>query len=195
LLLAGALGSAPAPALTLADLAEGGRIVSGNGVVYDGFEIRVKGKLSRDLERYEVVATGSGFAITGEGVAAGRGRKAGRGALRISYDVSTDKAEGLVGGAFGVLPGMTTARSLTVKSALYDGGHKLGKLLAHLGGDFGEIDLGGLASLSVRQRIGLSGGFGGSSVASGFTAVPEPSTSVLVALGLALGAALRRSRV
>jgi len=194
-LLAGSVGSVPAGALSLADLAEGGRIVAANGVVYENFEVQIKGKLTRNLESYEVFATGQGFAITGDEVTAGRGRKAGRGTIKLGFDVSTDHADGLQAGAFGVLPGMISARSLSVKGTLFDGNKKLGKLKGGLGEGFDEMALGGLSALHVKERIKLGGGFGGASIAGGFTAVPEPSSLVLVALGLSVGAALRRSRV
>jgi hypothetical protein len=194
-LVAGGIGALPARGLSLADLAEGGRIVAANGVAYENFEIQIKGKLTRNLESYEVFATGQGFAITGDAVSAGRGRKAGRGTIQLSFDVSTNQAEGLQSGAFGVLPGMISVRALSVKSTLFDGNKKLGKLKGGLGDGFDELELDGLSALHVRERIKLGGGFGGASVAGGFTAVPEPSTLVLVALGLAGGAALRRSRV
>ena len=189
------LGGAPAQGLSLADLAAGGSLTSGNGVVYENFSVQIKGKLTRDLASYEVEATGQGFQVTGDSVAAGRGRRAGRGSIQIRYDASTDHPDGLQAGAFGILPGMTTVSQLSVKSTLFDGKQKLGKLDARLGGGFDELALGGLAGVHVKERIKLSGGFGGSAVGGGFTAVPEPSTLLLVAAGLAAGAALRRTRV
>lgn len=188
------LGGTPAQGLSLADLAAGGSLTSGNGVVYENFSVQIKGKLTRDLASYEVAATGQGFLVSGDTVAAGRGRRAGRGSIQIRYDVSTDHPDGLLGGSFGIVPGMT-AGPVSVKSTLFDGKQKLGKLNARLGGAFDEIALGGLAGLHVKERIKLSGGFGGAAVGGGFTAVPEPSTLLLVAAGLAAGAALRRTRV
>lgn len=193
--LLAALLASPAGALSLLDLVEGRTLSAGNGVRYENFAVTVKGKLTRDLERYEVVATGTGFAVTGNEVAAGGGRKAGTGSLQITFDASTYHADGLVGSLFGVLPGQVTAKRLSVRTTLLDGGKKLDKLTARLGGGLDEVELGGPAALQVRERIRLSGGFGGASVAGGFRAVPEPSTLVLVALGLAAGAALRDRQV
>ena len=190
-----ALIGSPAGALSLLDLVEGHSLTAGNGVHYENFAVVVKGKLTRDLERYEVVATGNGFALTGDEVTAGRGRRAGRGSLEITYDASTDHAEGLLGGLAGILPGQITAKRLSVRTTLLDGKKKLAKLSARLGQDLDEIELAGLASVTAREHIRIRGGFGGASVASGFTAVPEPSSLALVALGLAACATLRGRRV
>jgi hypothetical protein len=193
--LLGALVAAPAGALSLLDLVEGRSLTAGNGVRYENFAVTVKGKLTRDLGQYEVVATGDGFAVTGDEVATGRGRRSGSGRLEIRYDVSTSHADGLLGTLLGILPGQITAKRLSVKTTLLDGEKKLAKLSSRLGDDLEELALDGLPTLRARERIRLGGGFGGASVASGFTAVPEPSTGVLVALGLAAAAALRVRRV
>lgn len=193
--------AAPADALTLLDLAEGDRIVSGNGVVYENFQVKVKGKLTRDLAGYEVIVMGQGFAVTGDEVTRGRGRRAGKGKIQLEFDVSS--AAGLESGAFGVLPGQVDPSGLSVTSTLFGEGKKpgkakkLGKLKAGLGDPFAEMELGGLAALHVRQKIKLGGGFGGASVGGGFAPVPvpEPSTFVLMGLGLAAVSALRRTRM
>jgi hypothetical protein len=190
-------GGAPAGALSLGDLAGGESFTTGNGVTFANFEIRVRGKLSRDLDDYRVVKTDDGFFVTGDVVGARRGPRAGRGRIQLRYDVATGDPSGLVEGVLGVQPG-DGHTLVSAKKKLFDDRGKLGKLSADSvgGGILDQLELGGVGSLHVRERIRLQSGFAGGAVNSGFTVVPEPGTGALLGLGAALaaGAARRRAR-
>jgi hypothetical protein len=189
--LALGLQSGGAAALTLADLSEGGSFTAANGVTFDNFTIKVKGKLSSDLSDYEVIQTEDGFALGGS-VAAGRGRNAGKGRIKLGFDVSSDDPSGLQGGEIGIDPGDDLVK---VKKQLFDGSKRIAKLLASSAGPLSDlVDLDGASALHVKETIRLGGGFGGGSVMTSFEAVPEPSTVALLGLGLAATAALRRRR-
>jgi hypothetical protein len=181
-----------ASALSLADLVAGGSVTAGNGVVYDGFTVKIKGGLSRTLSDYQVVATATGFTISGDVTDESRGRKAGKGKIKLTYGVTTNDPGGLLGGELGVQPGNQPALVAALKK-IYDGKKKLGKLEVNAGGShLDEVALAGLVDLNVRERIRLGAGFSGGTVTSGFSAVPEPGTFALVGLGLTAVAALRR---
>ena len=190
---AGALAmGASASALTLADLVAGESVTAGNGVVYDAFTVKVKGGLSSDLADYTVLATPSGFRITGDVSDEARGRKAGKGKITLTYGVTTDDPAGLLGGELRVQSGEQMALVSALKK-IFDGKKRLGKLSVESGGSLlDELELAGLADLLVKERIRLGAGFSGGTVTTGFAAVPEPGTLALVGLGVAALGALRR---
>ena len=192
-LAVGALAAGPsASALTLADLVAGTSVTAGNGVVYDDFQVKIKGGLSQDLEDYTVRATPSGFRITGDVSDEARGRKAGKGQITLTYGVTTSDPAGLLGGELRVLSGEQMALVSALKK-IFDGKKKLGKLTVDSAGSLlDELELAGLADLHVKERIRLGAGFSGGTVSSGFTAVPEPGTFALFGLGVAALGALRR---
>jgi hypothetical protein len=181
-----------ASALSLADLVGGASVTAGNGVVYDGFTVKIKGGLSKALADYQVVATSTGFTISGDVSDESRGRKAGKGKITLTYDVTTSDPGGLLGGDLGVAPGNEDALVAALKK-IFDGKKKLGTLEVKSGGTLlDDLELAGLADLRVKERIRLGAGFAGGTVTSGFAAVPEPGTFALVGLGLSAVAALRR---
>jgi hypothetical protein len=183
---------ASAPALTLADLVAGASVTAANGVVYDGFAVKIKGGLSQDLADYAVLATESGFRITGDVSDEARGRKAGKGKITLTYAVTTTDPGGLLGGDLRLQSGEQMALVSALKK-IYDGKKQLGKLTVDAGGTLlDELELAGLADLHVKERIRLGAGFAGGTVASGFAAVPEPGTLALIGLGIAALGALRR---
>ena len=188
----GAFTGASASALTLADLVAGGSVTAGNGVVYDGFAVKIKGGLSQDLGDYTVLATPSGFRITGDVSDEARGKKAGKGKITLSYGVGTGDPGGLLGGELRVQSGEAMALVSATKK-VFDGKKKLGKLEVSSTGELLDaIALAGLDDLRVKELIRLGAGFSGGTVSSGFAAVPEPGTFALFGLGVAALAALRR---
>lgn len=190
-LVAGAFGASGAAALSLADLAGGGSFTAANGVSFAGFAVKVRGSLSRDLADYEVVPTEDGFYVTGGTATRGRARAA-RGRIQIRYDVGSGDPSGLLQGALAIQPG---EERVSAQGKLFDGRKRIAKLAADsLGALYDSADLGGVAGLHVRERIRLDGGFVAGWVSSSFTAVPEPSTALLVGAGLAAAAASSRRR-
>jgi hypothetical protein len=186
------LTGASASALTLADLVAGASVTAGNGVVYDDFQVKVKGGLSKDLEDYTVLATPSGFRLTGDVADEARGKKAGKGKILLTYGVTTDDPAGLLGGELRVQSGEQMALVAALKK-IYDGKKKLGKLSVTSGGALlDELELAGLVDLRVKERIRLGAGFAGGTVTTGFAAVPEPGTLGLLGLGVAALGELRR---
>lgn len=187
---AAALLATGAAALSLADLASGGGFTSANGVSFTGFRVKVRGNLTRDLSQYEVVPTPDGFYLTGDEVPRRRGSVA-RGRLQIRYDVATDDPTGILQGALAIQPG---EERVSAKRRLFDGRRRIARLSADSLGDlYDSVALAGLPGLRVRDRIKLDG-FVRGWVSSSFTAVPEPSTALLVAAGLAAVAALKQRR-
>ena len=190
-LVAGAFGASGARALSLADLAGGGGFTTARGVSFGAFTVKVRGHLSRDLTEYEVVATDDGFYVTGDAVPRRRARAA-RGRIQIRYDVGTSDPGGLLEATLAIQPG---EERVSAKGKLFDGRKPIGKLAADSLSDLHDsMGLGGIASLRVRERIRLDGGFVRGWVSSSFSAVPEPSTAVLVGAGLAAAAAASRRR-
>jgi hypothetical protein len=183
---------ASASALTLADLVAGASVTSTNGVVYDAFTVKIKGGLSQDLADYTVLATPTGFRITGDVSDEARGRKAGKGKITLTYGVTTSDPGGLLGGELRLQSGEQMALVSALKK-IYDGKKKLGKLEVDAGGTLlDSLELAGLADLRVKERIRLGAGFAGGTVTSGFAAVPEPGTLALFGFGIAALGALRR---
>jgi PEP-CTERM motif len=177
-------------ALTLADLADGEGFTTANGVSFENFRVKVKGKVNSDLSDYEVFKTTDGFVILDDG-GPERDRE-GRGRFKLSFDVSSDDPAGFQGGAIGIDPGDERVK---VRKQLFDGSKRIAKLLASTAGPLSDlVDLGGARALHVKETIRVGGGLGGASVMTRFDVVPEPSTAALLAIGLAATAALRRRR-
>lgn len=189
-LAAFAIMATGASALSLADLVAGETLATSNGLTFSNFAVKVKGGLTKSLDDYAVVETSNGFQIYGD-VARGAGGNAGRGKIKLSYDVAGGRSA-LVAGMLGVQPGGGDVRVSALKK-LYDGKKKLGTLeVSSLGALRDELELSGVTNLRVRERIRLKDGFGGGHVSSSFATVPEPSTFALLGLGLASVAARRR---
>jgi hypothetical protein len=204
-----------ASALTLADLTvPRASFDAGNGVSYEQFEVRIKGKgLSADLSDYEVVSTADGFMLMGDFNESGKGGK-----IRLEYEVT---GPALVGASLSIdvgsgsqfaasrITGAPAPRvaakgrgredQLKVTSQLFDS-KKLDKLSVPLknGGTSDAAVFDALTSLKVREGINVKGesffNGNGSAVSHSFTVpVPEPTTASMLAAGLA-GLAVVRGR-
>ncbi len=203
LLLAGALAlPLGASALTLQDLNAGASFTSTGGELSFDFapgSIALSGTLPADLSQYTVLATATGFAISGPVAAIG---PAAFGGLVLGYRVSAAPGLALEGAdlqtagiAFG--PG-----AVAIASSGYSNGASLGVLLAPSGGTGSAVgaSFGAIASLDALASIQLFAMTPGDVAAfgvvqHGFTwaALPEPGAMSLLATGL-LGLAWLGSR-
>lgn len=184
--------AAPASAVSLADLLDGGSIVSGE-VEFSDFEAKMFGKgLSRDYSEYDVQADSDGAII----VTLAEGTRPGKhGKLKLSYQADSIDPEDLSGAFLSVDAdsGVNLRANKKIKAS------GVGTLFARnaLGKDFDDATLKKLfddldVRLSIRSRHGLG------AVTAGFTTrestqVPEPNTAALIAAGL-LGIGVVRSR-
>ena len=204
-----------ASALTLEDLTvPGASFDAGNGVTYESFEVKIKGKgLSADLSDYEVVSTADGFKLMGDFNETGKGGK-----IRLEYAVTGPL---LVGASLAIdvgsgsplsasrITGTPAARvaakgkggrsQLKVTSQLF-APKKLDKLSVPLknGGTSDAAVFDALTSLKVKEGINVKGesffNGNGSAVSHSFAvSVPEPTTALMLAAGLA-GLAVVRGR-
>lgn len=184
-----------AQALTLADLAAGGSLTSGNGLLlFDDFDFVVSGALSTDLSNYSVVALDDGFRIAGPiGVA-----ENGVGDLLLEYSVSTTGEGTQISGASLLFNGAASGEgSLASVSEDFFGRPSpvfIGDLLVGVtGGGISdktdELGLEPTVELRVLKDILVIGGEQGfatiSAVDQRFATVPEPGTALLLGLGLA----------
>jgi hypothetical protein len=189
-------GAANAETKTLAELLyPGASFDAENGATYSNFDVKIKGKgLSKDPSEYYVVPTSDGFALTGEFSETKKGGK-----LKMKYTVSGPA--GLEGASLFVGPGIGTEGKLKVKEKLH-GSKKIDKLMASLknGGTSDSAVFGARSYLNVNETIKIKGDYfrdgSDSSVDHSFSTVPEPTTALMLAAGLAGLAAAggRRSR-
>jgi hypothetical protein len=187
-----------ASAQTLQDLTAPGASFSAGGVTYDNFDVKIKGKgLSRDLTEYYIVPTGDGFALEGEFSEMSSKGKAKGGKIKLTYDAT---GIDLLGAGLAIDGGSGSDGKLKVKEKLSNG-----KKIDTLKVSFKKSDtsdstvLNSLPALSVKETIRIKGDYfldgSDSSVTHSFTSpVPEPTTGLMLALGLAGLAAKRRSR-
>lgn len=191
----GLLIAGGASALSLADLVVSGESFSaGNGISYENFWVRIKGKgLIRDLSKYEVLPTADGFQLLGNVSEDPKGGK-----IRLAYDVigSGIHVAGIAGDA-----GVASSGKLKVKEKLVDAmvidilRISLEKGTTSDSALFPAVD-----SLRVKEKIRIKGDYfldgSGSSVTHSFSASPEPTTALMLAAGLAglAAAGRRRSR-
>ncbi len=208
--LALALAGPGASALSLQDLADGGSITTGSGIVLGDFAIKIRGgkKANKDLSSYLVTGTRTGFDVDVSG--------AGLAKLKLSYTASV--AGPVQGGAVSSLGGASVIGGLTgasvalraqdpflgagkLKQKLKAGRRKLGILKAGLGESDGstfdeQTVLTIVEQIKLGQKRGAMHTAGLVQHAFGSTrgVVPEPAAAWLVCAAL-VGLARRARRV
>jgi hypothetical protein len=184
--------------MSLADLVvHGASLEAGNGVTYGDFDVKIKGKgLSQDLSDYQVVSTADGFKLTGDFNTQGENGKKKAGKIKMTYDVT---ASSLVGAAVAIDADTGSRGKVQVWQKLFDD-KKIDKLKASLKRGLDTSEFGDRTTLSVKEVVAIKGDYfddeSDSSIDHTFTGshVPEPTTALMLAAGLAGLAAARRRR-
>lgn len=189
-----ALGAAPAKAVSLHELVVGTTpsFTTANGLTFSNFDAVTTGRLSDDLIDYEVEILSNGFRLTGPMSLMDE-----VGDILLTYDVTATQ---IVSGALNMVAsvgGPGTAASVAQDQFQTMGGELLGALFVAVTGGGGEfttdsvvfespvaalhvikdIQVDALANPEVQRTASIE-------LVEQTFAVPEPSTLVLVGLGL-----------
>jgi len=184
---------ATSSALSLADLVvPGASFDAGNGTTFSEFAVRIKGRgLSRTLSDYLIVPTADGFELGGEFNNDPKGGK-----IKLTYRVT---GLDLSGAAIEMPVNSGLEGYVSIKETVLGPGKNRRLIISTKRGlTSDEVMFEALSTFAMRSKIRIRGDYfqNGSNavIDNSVTAVPEPTTALMLAAGLGGLAAAGRKR-